>query len=339
MKKTLSLLVALVILLSLCACGNEPTSDTTNPSQETSTSIDEISTDTTESTQTTDVEETTVSTEAPATTPSEENITKPTEKPIEPTKPVHIHSYAAATCTQAKKCSCGATSGSALGHKWTNATCSTSKTCSVCKTTEGNATGHSWSDATCTAPKTCKTCKASEGSAAGHSYKEATCKMPKTCTKCGGTEGEILPHSYQDGKCNTCNRRQLGVGRWAAFSLERNEYIGTDLDVIWIDSARNLIGMYSYIDMETIDPELLKDLQQMDSSIVTYQGKQYIEYAGLGDGIYYENISEESITVCVFDSTEKFTLKRLSDTQVESVDVVGCDWCGIKAGMIFVYKD
>ena len=195
MKKTLSLLVVFVILLSLCACGNEPKSDTTNPIQETSTGIEETSNSTTESTRATDTEETTVPDQESATTPSEENSTKPTEKPIEPTKPtekpiepnnptettnpVHTHSYSAATCTQAKKCSCGATEGSALGHKWTNATCTTPKTCSVCKATTGNASGHSWEDATCQKPKTCSICKITEGNTVEHVVDGTSCKWCK----------------------------------------------------------------------------------------------------------------------------------------------------------------
>ena len=35
----------------------------------------------------------------------------------------HKHSYSAATCTEPKKCSCGATEGKALGHKYSNGTC------------------------------------------------------------------------------------------------------------------------------------------------------------------------------------------------------------------------
>lgn len=35
----------------------------------------------------------------------------------------HKHSYSAATCTEPKKCSCGATEGKALGHQYSNGTC------------------------------------------------------------------------------------------------------------------------------------------------------------------------------------------------------------------------
>lgn len=55
-----------------------------------------------------------------------------------------------------------------------------------------SATGHSWKDATCTAPKTCTVCGATTGSAVGHSWKDATFTDPKICSVCGITEGEPL---------------------------------------------------------------------------------------------------------------------------------------------------
>ena len=39
------------------------------------------------------------------------------------TSQTHQHSFSAATCTTPKKCSCGATEGNALGHKYSNGTC------------------------------------------------------------------------------------------------------------------------------------------------------------------------------------------------------------------------
>lgn len=38
--------------------------------------------------------------------------------------PVHTHSFSPATCTEPKKCSCGATDGNALGHSFANGSCS-----------------------------------------------------------------------------------------------------------------------------------------------------------------------------------------------------------------------
>jgi len=62
----------------------------------------------------------------------------------------HKHSFSAATCTEAAKCSCGESQGKALGHKWQNATCKAAKTCKVCGVTEGNKGDHTYSNGVCT---------------------------------------------------------------------------------------------------------------------------------------------------------------------------------------------
>ena len=60
----------------------------------------------------------------------------------------------------------------------------------------GCCLSHSWTDATCTTPKTCSKCEKVEGEPLGHQWKEATCSKPKTCTGCGITEGEKLEHEF-----------------------------------------------------------------------------------------------------------------------------------------------
>ena len=77
------------------------------------------------------------------------------------TKAAHSHSFSAANCTQAQKCSCGATIGSPLGH--------------------------SYSAATCNAPEKCTRCGATSGSALGHNYHSGK------CTRCGKTDPNSLP--------------------------------------------------------------------------------------------------------------------------------------------------
>ena len=98
-------------------------------------------------------------------------------------------------------------------HSFSEATCTTPKTCSVCSVTEGNALGHSWSDATCTTPKTCSVCSVTEGNALGHSWSDATCAAPKTCDLCSITEGDTLPHkiSYKTGRCVDCGAFEYNV--------------------------------------------------------------------------------------------------------------------------------
>ena len=88
----------------------------------------------------------------PTTAPNANTSTAGTTRP----SPAHTHSYAAATCTKAATCTCGATQGAALGH--------------------------SWQPATCQAPKTCKTCGATEGAKGNHTYKNGQ------CTICGAAD-------------------------------------------------------------------------------------------------------------------------------------------------------
>ena len=112
-------------------------------------------------------------------------------------------------------------------HKWTDATCTAPKTCSVCGETEGEALGHSWVDATCDAPKTCSVCGATEGEALGHAYAEtartdATCgvdgSVTYTCGTCGDFYTDVLPatgeHVYFDdcsAICEVCGyEREAG---------------------------------------------------------------------------------------------------------------------------------
>ena len=56
--------------------------------------------------------------------PTETSKPTSTSKPAESSKPAHTHAFANATCTEAKKCACGATEGKALGHDYIDDKCS-----------------------------------------------------------------------------------------------------------------------------------------------------------------------------------------------------------------------
>lgn len=64
---------------------------------------------------------------------------------------------------------------------------------------------HTYSEATCTTPKTCTKCQHTEGEPLGHSYSDATCTTPKTCIRCNAIEGEALGHTVEVGTCARCN--------------------------------------------------------------------------------------------------------------------------------------
>ncbi len=80
-------------------------------------------------------------------------------------------------------------------HLWTDATCTTSKTCRICGKTEGNALGHRWTKNNCVSLKTCSVCGEASNQVAGHTWTPATCTTPKTCSACGMTQGVAASHS------------------------------------------------------------------------------------------------------------------------------------------------
>lgn len=85
----------------------------------------------------------------------------------------------------------------------------------------GTALGHDWQDATCTTPKTCARCGITEGSALGHS-EVAIPAVKATCTEGGLTEGSycsrcneilvqqtIIPAAHTSGGAATCTTAEV----------------------------------------------------------------------------------------------------------------------------------
>ena len=96
-------------------------------------------------------------------------------------------------------------------HEWSDATCTSPKTCAVCGKTKGEAIPHDWIDATCTSPKICAVCGETEGEAIPHDWIDATCTSPKTCAVCSRTEGDPLQHELDSlGRCKVCGEN-IGV--------------------------------------------------------------------------------------------------------------------------------
>lgn len=164
MKKTISVLLVVVLLLSLCACGNDEQGKT-EPSAST----------------------------APSTTQCDHVYTDSVKKEATCTEE-GIKSFACDKCndtyTEAIE---------KLAHAYADATCTAPKTCTVCGATEGEAAGHNFADATCAAAKTCTVCGATDGQALGHSFAQGKCArcgeaQPgyKALTSCGWTTAGLF---------------------------------------------------------------------------------------------------------------------------------------------------
>lgn len=93
-------------------------------------------------------------------------------------------------------------SGCGCKHTWTEASCITAKTCTLCSAVEGETLGHNWMEATCDTPRTCATCSLTEGEALGHDWQAATCTAPKTCAACNRVDGVALGHTCGGWICN-----------------------------------------------------------------------------------------------------------------------------------------
>lgn len=214
MKRYISLLITLAIAFTLCACGEDG-----------------------------------FSAAEPTLT------TAPTDAPTQPGVCSHnigVVQTTPASCTEAgltvSVCSlCGeefTETVPATGHRFTDATCTSPRSCSACGITEGEPLGHRYASGTCDrcgakmpgyedtptdcahafvlSNQTAPTCTKSgsltyicskcadtyteELAATGHSYTAATCNEPKTCRSCKMTDGTALGHSYSNGVCVRCGK-------------------------------------------------------------------------------------------------------------------------------------
>ena len=105
----------------------------------------------------------------------------------------HVHTWTEADCTTPKSCTeCGIIAVPALGHTGGTATCDEQATCDRCGEKYGSKVAHVWTDATCTAPKTCTLCGKTEGGKVAHVGGTAVCGSQKTCDKCGQKYGDVV---------------------------------------------------------------------------------------------------------------------------------------------------
>ena len=148
------------------------------------------------------------------------------------TTTAHTHSFVGATCTQAGKCSCGATDAP-LGHSFAGAACTEAATCTRCGA-KGSALGHDFTAATCTAPSTCSRCKTTNGSALGHSYSGGRCQ------RCSDTNGPLTPEEaalFKNKLSDEENAKALAVARSLVAQIEKEYPNGSDFDKIAMAAA------------------------------------------------------------------------------------------------------
>lgn len=86
-------------------------------------------------------------------------------------------------------------------HDWQPATCTTPKTCSVCKTTEGEANGHVFSEREYNETQhwyKCANCDATD-TKKDHTGGTATCTKKAECSVCGQEYGDLKAHDFANG--------------------------------------------------------------------------------------------------------------------------------------------
>ena len=235
-------------------------------------------------------------------TQTQTNQSKPTSTT---NQPIHTHSYSNATCTSPKKCSCGATAGTALGHQFSTATCTSPKICSRCGTTSGNALGHS--------------------------YSAANCNSPKTCTRCGQTEGSALGHNYVNNKCSRCGKvdpDSLPVGLESVHLIDSHKYqykTGT-----FTDSFGNIYNGVHYI------TDLYENCNGREPHATFNINGKYSTFSG---SIVAATITEPEFTYYIniyVDNVLKFSKKGFSKTSGKvdfKIDIKNASTLKITAGI------
>ncbi len=120
----------------------------------------------------------------------------------------------------------------ANGHIWSEETCTSPMTCTICGNTLGNELGHTWKSATCTTPAVCTRCNQTFGDPYGHFWEAATCTKPTTCAECGETNGDTLEHDIFISKCRNCDYSDFSkIARDYPESFAYDLRTGEDYDV------------------------------------------------------------------------------------------------------------
>ena len=307
-KKLISLLLTICMLFCLSACG---TTETSNNSTDTPS---ESQTDTTQDTDenTSNKENSQVSSNTVETNENDTTQTQPSTNQSKPTsttnQPTHTHSYSNATCTSPKKCSCGATAGTALGHQFSSATCTSPQICSRCGTTSEKALGHNYSAANCNSPKTCTRCGQKEGSDLGHNY------VNNKCSRCGKVDPDSMALLYD---MDIFDAQEYAEKKQNCYDTYGNSY---DKLILFGDSS----GYYSSPD-PSITYRLAGKYTKFEATIGYYDSNK----SG------YDNYwMEGNLTIKIYKDSEiiymKNNITKWSEPTTISLDIAGCNFLKIE---------
>ena len=157
-------------------------------------------------------------------------------------------------------------------------------------------------------------------SAHTHEFAAATCTEPKTCT-CGQTEGKKLGHDYKNGVCSRCNAKDPAAsytsvkekkGIWSLEYAADNHYYDADLTLNTFDGELGV--SYDIGDALSAMSEEMREELKPDS--IQFKGEYY--YIGRGNGDGFDSVTEEGSTVTVTDSSgNKLVLTRTAENKLK----------------------
>lgn len=319
MKKLLCAILALVMLLSLCACGKKDTGAT-----DLTTAPTQAPTENSEETATTD----TVATEVPTEGATEEPTAAPT---VATSEKATVGSTPKATVTPTTKATAVPTTKATVAPT-TKATAAPTTKATVAPTTK--ATAAPTTKATVAPTTKPATTPATIATTCSHSYKDATCTAPKTCSKCGATEGNAAGHSYSNGTCTVCGAADPNVpfenNSWAAYIVKAGTSEQGEVLSQYILSPTDFQG---YTHKEYYSNE---SYFNVNNGSITYNGKTYYDFwfSSEMNGITWEdNGNTVTVTFAYNEPIIELVLTRTGETQFTVTS--SNDTANIPVGTVF----
>ena len=105
-----------------------------------------------------------------------------------------------------------------------------------------------WTEADCTTPKTCVECGEIEGTALGHIWQPRTTEAPETCSRCGETRGERI---ITDPRFTTASTIDF-YGTWKGHSSISGTLVAEGLDATMPVDVTITLSNDSTLKMEII---------------------------------------------------------------------------------------